>query len=122
VLQHLVYTYDVGEAGLDVEQRELVRDLGAVLYGLAHDDRLQVVALRVGRGGAHARGRRAPGDEQRIDAVRDQVADQRRAREGTRVLLVDDQLAGFGLHAVVDLARAPVPLAEPRREVRGRFE
>ena len=55
VSEHLIQADDVGEAGLDVKQRPFVGHFGAILDGLADDDRPQAEALGVGcRGEARA--------------------------------------------------------------------
>src|SRR5437868_1461984 len=71
--ERLLQVDDVGEAGLNVEQRPLVRDLGAVLHGLADDDRPQLVALGVRGRGPHAGAGRAPCDEQSVHAAAEEV-------------------------------------------------
>src|SRR5207244_174329 len=83
-------------------------DFGAVLHRLADDDRVQAAALRVRRRRAHAGARGAAGDQERVDALPDEMADEGGSREGAGVLFPEDVLRGQRRQARVDLAGALV--------------
>jgi hypothetical protein len=119
ITERFFKAHHVGEAGLDVEQRPFVRDFGAVLDRLAHDDRAEAVALRVRRRGADAGARRTPSDQQRVDAPLEQMPHERRPHEGAGVLLPQHVLGGQRPEALIDLARALVPGPEAGGEILG---
>src|SRR5262249_10646390 len=117
VSKGFVKRHDIGEPSLNVEQGPFVGDRRAIPDALADDDRAESVALRVRRRRADAGAGAAPGDQQRIDPMPDQIGGEVRAEERTGVLLLQDQVPGMGSDAPVDAAGAFVPGPEPWRSV-----
>src|SRR5439155_10449352 len=103
-------------------QREFVANLRAILHRLANHDGLEAVRLGIGGGGADASAGRAAGDQQRVDAALDEMADQRGAGEGAGVLLDDDVVVGPRLNPLVDGAGVTVPATKLGRIVGSRLE
>src|SRR5215212_8962907 len=89
VRQGVLYGYDVGVLGLDVDQVSLVRSLCPVAYALARHERRIAVLQEVYGGRPDAAARRRAAHDHGVHALRDQDRGQIRAEEGRGALLED---------------------------------
>src|SRR5213593_3022623 len=97
MLLDLVEMHHVRVFMIQIEETHLVREKTPVEATLLDDDRVKSVRVGIDDAGANAAARALAADDQAIRSHLGEVSHQRRAEETARPLLVNDEIAGFGL-------------------------
>src|SRR5262245_56428425 len=94
--------HDVGIFVMEIEQIDLVSELGAVERALLHQRYMKAVGIGIDDTRPHATGRALAADDEALDAQDRKVREQRRALERAGALLPDHDIGSFWRELVID--------------------